>query len=71
MGLKLRMWILLAMLFGALYGLVAGVGTYLNIGNAVSYIVLAIGFCGYMMSCIGSKQSHRYIYRRANMVPPG
>ena len=46
MGLKLRMWILVALLFGALYGLVAGVGTYLNIGNAVSYIVLAVVFLG-------------------------
>ncbi len=46
MGLKLRMWILVALLFGALYGLVAGVGTYLNMGNAVSYIVLAVVFLG-------------------------
>jgi len=46
MGLKLRMWILVALLFGALYGLITGVGTYLNIGNVVSYIVLAVVFLG-------------------------
>ena len=46
MGLKIRMWILVALLFGALYGLITGLGTYLNIGNTTSYIVLAVIFLG-------------------------
>ncbi len=46
MGLKIRMWILVALLFGALYGIVTGIGAYLNIGNATTYLVLAVLFMG-------------------------
>ena len=46
MGLQIRMWLLVALLFGLLYGVITAVGTYLGAGNANMYIVLAFLFLG-------------------------
>lgn len=47
MGLQTKMWLLVALLFAILYGVVAGVGTYLGAGGAITYIVLALLFLGF------------------------
>jgi len=47
MGLQTRMWLLVALLFAILYGVITGVGSYLGAGGAVSYIVLAFVFLGF------------------------
>lgn len=46
MALQLKMWFLVALLFGILYGVITGVGSYLGVGNASSYIILAVLFMG-------------------------
>ncbi len=46
MGLQVRMWLLVALLFAILYGVVTGIGRYIGAGGAVSYIVLAFLFLG-------------------------
>jgi len=46
MGLKGRMFLLIALLFAILYGVVTGVGTWMGAGNAVFYIILAFAFLG-------------------------
>ncbi len=43
MNLQMRMMILVVLMFAILYGVVAGVGTYLGAGNVTSYIIMAIG----------------------------
>jgi len=35
------------LLFGILYGVIAGVGTWMGTGSAITYIVLAFGFLGF------------------------
>ena len=47
MGLQTRMWLLVALLFAILYGVITGVGSYLGAGGAFSYIVLAFVFLGF------------------------
>lgn len=44
MWLRTRMFLLVAVLFGILYGVITGVGNWMGIGNAVSYIILALIF---------------------------
>ncbi len=46
MGLKGRMFLLIALLFAILYGAVTGIGTWMGAGSAVFYIILAFGFLG-------------------------
>jgi heat shock protein HtpX len=40
------MFLLVAVLFGILYGAITGIGTWMGAGNAISYIVLAFVFLG-------------------------
>ena len=47
MGLQTRMWLLVVVLFGILFGLITGVGSYMGAGGAGSYIVLAFLFLGF------------------------
>lgn len=47
MGLQTKMWLLVALMFGILYGVFTGVGSYLGIGSASSYIILAVLFMGF------------------------
>ncbi len=46
MWLQTRMFLLIALLFGILYAVVTAIGTYMGMGNAVAYIVLAFVFLG-------------------------
>ena len=52
MWLQTRMFLLIAVLFGILYGVITAVGMYMGVGNAVAYIILALFFLGlqYMIS---------------------
>jgi len=42
----MKMWFLVVLLFGILYGVITGVGNYLGVGSANSYIILAVLFMG-------------------------
>jgi len=46
MWLQTRMFLLVALLFGILYGVIVMVGTLMGAGNAIIYIVLAVVFLG-------------------------
>jgi len=46
MWLQTRMFLLVAVLFGILYGVIVRLGTWMGAGNAVSYILLAFIFLG-------------------------
>lgn len=46
MGLHIRMWLLVVAMFGVLYGMITTIGSIFGIGNAASYIVLALIFTG-------------------------
>lgn len=47
MGLQMKMWLLVVLMFGILYGVITAVGGYMGIGNATSYIVMAFLFMGF------------------------
>ena len=44
MSLRIRMWLLVALMFGILYAIIVGVGTYSGVGGAGSYLILAFVF---------------------------
>ncbi len=46
MGLQTKMWLLVVLMFGILYGVITGIGSYTGVGSASSYIILAILFMG-------------------------
>lgn len=46
MGLQTKMWLLVALLFAILYGVITGVGSYYDTGGAFSYIIMAFLFLG-------------------------
>lgn len=46
MGLQVRMWLLIALMFGILYGVITGVGSWMGAGNAMVYLFLALFFLG-------------------------
>lgn len=46
MWLQTRMYLLVALMFAILYGVITGLGTYMGAGNAMFYVVLAFGFIG-------------------------
>jgi heat shock protein HtpX len=46
MGLQMKMWLLVALMFGILYGVFTGIGSYMGVGSANSYIILAVLFMG-------------------------
>lgn len=46
MWLQTRMFLLVAALFGILYGVIIGIGTWRGVGSAVAYIILAFVFIG-------------------------
>jgi len=46
MGMQTKMWLLVVLMFGILYGLITGIGSYLGAGSAISYIILAVLFMG-------------------------
>ncbi|MCD6600182.1 MAG: M48 family metalloprotease [Dehalococcoidia bacterium] len=46
MWLKARMFLLVVLLFGILYGAITGVGTWMGKGSALAYLILAFAFLG-------------------------
>lgn len=46
MGLQTKMWLLVVLMFGVVYGVVTGIGSYLGVGNIFFYILLAFFFTG-------------------------
>jgi len=46
MGLQMRMWTLVALMFAILYGVIVAIGTYTGAGNAYTYIVMAFVVVG-------------------------
>jgi len=46
MGLQMKMWLLVALMFGILYGVFTSIGSYMGVGSANSYIILAVLFIG-------------------------
>ena len=44
MWLQTRMFLLIAVMFGILYGVITGIGIWMGAGSAVSYIILALVF---------------------------
>jgi heat shock protein HtpX len=46
MGLQIRMYLLIAVMFGILYAVIVGIGTAMGVGSALSYIILAVVFVG-------------------------
>jgi heat shock protein HtpX len=47
MWLQTRMFLLIAVMFGILYGVIVGVGTLVGKGSAMTYIILALVFLGF------------------------
>lgn len=47
MRLQFKMWFLVAAMFGILYGVITGIGSYTGLGSASSYIILAVLFMGF------------------------
>ncbi|MCL0048324.1 M48 family metalloprotease [Dehalococcoidia bacterium] len=47
MGLQMKMWLLVVLMFAILYGILAGIGSYMGVGGATSYILLAVLFMGF------------------------
>ena len=44
MGLQTRMFLLIAVMFAVLYGVITLVGTLMGMGSALVYIIIALGF---------------------------
>ncbi len=42
MGLQLKMWLLVVLMFGFLYGIMVGFGTWMGTGSVTSYLILAV-----------------------------
>ncbi len=47
MWLQTRMYLLVALMFAILYGVITGLGSYMGVGNAIFYLVLALVFIGF------------------------
>ena len=46
MGLQVKMWLLVALMFDILYGVITGIGTWMGAGNVLFYLILAFLFIG-------------------------
>lgn len=46
MGLQTKMWLLVALMFGILYGIIVGLGTLMGAGSGLFYLLLAFVFMG-------------------------
>jgi len=46
MWFQTRMYLLIALLFGILYGVIAGLGTLMGAGSAISYLIIGFVFLG-------------------------
>jgi len=46
MWLQTRMWLLMAVMFGILYGVIVGIGTWMDKGSAIIYVIIGFGILG-------------------------
>ena len=79
MWLQTRMFLLVALLFGILYGVITAVGAYTGIGNAYFYLALAFVFLGiqyligpaivsWTMKVKSCRKSHPRISRKSRNI---
>jgi heat shock protein HtpX len=65
MGLQMRMWLLVALMFAILYGIIVALGTYAGVNDPYSYIVMAVVIVGlqYLLgpSLVGLMMRVRYV----------
>ena len=47
MGLQTKMWLLVVVMFGILYGVITAIGSLVEVGNVFIYIILAVLFLGF------------------------
>lgn len=47
MGLQVKMWLLVGLMFAILYGVITGLGAWMGAGSALSYLILAFAFVGF------------------------
>ena len=47
MGLQTKMWLLVALMFAIIYGVITGLGSYAGAGSASTYIILAFVIMGF------------------------
>lgn len=47
MGLQIKMWLLVVLMFGILYGVITGIGNLMGVGSVSSYIILAVLLMGF------------------------
>lgn len=47
MGLQTKMWLLVALMFAIIYGVITGLGSYMGAGSATTYIILAFLIMGF------------------------
>lgn len=47
MKLQIKMWLLVALMFGILYGVIIGIGSYVGVGGVWTYLILAFLFVGF------------------------
>jgi len=43
----MKMWLLMALMFSILYGVITGIGTWMGAGNALFYLILAFLFISF------------------------
>jgi len=46
MGLQMRMWLLVALMFAILYGIIVALGTYAGVNDPYAYLILAVVIVG-------------------------
>jgi len=65
MGLHMRMWLLFALMFAILYGIIVALGTYAGVNDPYSYLVMAVVIVGlqYLVgpSLVGMMMRVRYV----------
>jgi len=47
MNLQFKMWLLVVVMFAILYGVITGIGSYMGVGSATNYVILAVFFMGF------------------------
>jgi heat shock protein HtpX len=65
MGLQMRMWMLVALMFAILYGVIVAIGTYAGAGDPYFYVVMAVVIVGLQYwfgpSLVGMMMRVRYV----------
>ncbi len=65
MGLQMRMWLLVALMFAILYGIIVALGTYAGVNDPYAYLVMAVVIVGlqYLVgpNLVGMMMRVRYV----------